>query len=122
MTTNTDAKTDGTAATDARVIVTGPDEHGLGDALETRGATVTRIPGIVNGDALEDAGIEAASILVLTDLAEASAIPVAKERNPAVQAVSYSHQSLPEYAKAQADLAVDPDLLSPDVVAEELLA
>ena len=119
--TSTDADTGELNTTNARVIVAGPDEHGLGDALEDRGASVSRIAGIVNGETLADAGIESAAILVLTDLGEASAIPVAKERNPDVRAVSYSQQTLPEYAKAQADLAVDPDLLSADVVAEELL-
>lgn len=120
--THSDTDAGGTEPTNARVILAGPDEHGLGDALEARGATVVRIPGIVNGETLAEAGIETATILVLTDLGEASAIPVAKERNPDVRAVSYSDRTLPEYAKAQADLAVDPALLSPDVVAEELLA
>ena len=119
--TSTDADAGELNPTNARVIVAGPDEHGLAAELESRGATVARIPGIVNGETLAEAGIESAAILVLTDLGEASAIPVAKEVNPDLRAVSYSHQSLPEYAKAQADLAVDPDLLSPDVVAEELL-
>lgn len=105
----------------AHVIVTGPDEHDLTAELEAHGAVVARINGIVNGETLDEAGIEDSAILVLTDLGEASAIPVAKERNPGVRAVSYSHQTLPEYVKGQADLAVDPDLLSPDVVAEELL-
>ncbi|AUX07709.1 hypothetical protein AArcSl_0051 [Halalkaliarchaeum desulfuricum] len=119
--TSTDADTAETNPTNARVIVTGPDEHGLAAELEDRGATVSRIPEIVNSETLAEAGIESAAILVLTDLGEASAIPVAKEHNPDVRAVSYSRQSLPEYAKAQADLAIDPDLLSADVVAEELL-
>lgn len=119
--TSIDPDADEQRTTNEQIIVAGPDEHGLGAELETRGATVSRIPGIVNGDSLTEAGIETASTLVLTDLGEASAIPVAKERNPGIRAVSYCHQALPEYAKAQADLAIDPDLLSVDVVAEELL-
>jgi len=39
-----------------------------------------------------------------------------------VRAVVYSRESLPEFAKGQADLAVDPALLAAEVVAEELAA
>jgi len=37
-----------------------------------------------------------------------------------VRAVVYSPESLPDFAAAQTDLAVDPALLAVDVVAEEL--
>ncbi|WP_277555212.1 DUF7126 family protein [Halobaculum limi] len=106
--------------TDHSAIVAGPDTEGLGTELESLDVPVTRIDGPVTGGRLDDAGIEETSLFVLTDLEEATGIAVAKERNPDVRAVVYSTDSLPEYAKGQADLAVDPDLLTADVVADEL--
>jgi len=103
------------------VIVSGPDPDGLGRELEDLGADVTYIEGIATDDSLRTAGIETASLLVLTDMEDASAIPIAKDINPDVRVVTYSRESLPEFARGQTDLAVDPSLLSPDVVAEELL-
>lgn len=105
----------------SNVIVAGPDEHGLGEAFEAEGATVTRIPDVVSAATLEDADIHDAAVLVLTDTGEATAIPIAKERNPDVRAVAYAEGSLPESMAAIADLSVDPRLMDPDVVAEELL-
>ncbi|XVH32380.1 DUF7126 family protein [Haloferacaceae archaeon DSL9] len=104
-----------------RVLITGPDADGLGDELAAAGADVVRLEGIVSAEALTDAGIEETDLLVLTDLSEATGIPVAKELHPAVKIVVYSSDSLPEFARGQADLAVDPALLGPDVVAAELL-
>lgn len=101
-------------------IVAGPDEDGLADALEGHDVPVTRLDGVVNGDALREADIDGAALFVLTDLEEATSIAVAKELNPDVRVVVYARESLPEFAAAQADLAVDPELLGPDVVAEEL--
>ncbi|AFK20321.1 CTP synthetase [Haloferax mediterranei ATCC 33500] len=102
-------------------IVAGTDPDGLGEALESEGANVVRITGIAAADSLDEAGIDEADLLVLTDMDDATAISVAKERNPDVRVVTYAHDSLPEFAKGQADLAVDPDLLAVDVVAEELV-
>ncbi|WP_253738280.1 DUF7126 family protein [Halohasta salina] len=101
-------------------IVAGSDPEGLVDALEAEGLSVTRITDTVSASTLDDAGIDDADLLVLTDVAEATGISVAKDRNPDVRAVVYSRESLPEFAKGQADLAVDPALLAADVVAEEL--
>ena len=103
-------------------IVAGPDPKGLGDALEAEGVGVVRIADTVSAATLEEAGIKAADLLVLTDVAEATGISVAKEQQPDIQAVVYSRESLPEFAKGQADLAIDPALLAADVVAEELAA
>jgi Trk K+ transport system NAD-binding subunit len=103
-------------------IVAGPDPEGLVDALETEGVDVVRITDTVSASTLDDAGIDAVDLLVLTDVAEATGISVAKDRNPDVRAVVYSRESLPEFAKGQADLAVDPALLAAEVVAEELAA
>ncbi|ESP88427.1 hypothetical protein K933_08207 [Candidatus Halobonum tyrrellensis G22] len=104
------------------MVVAGPDGDGIADALEARGAAVTRLDGVVTGERLDDAGIADATLYVLTDAAEATSIAVAKERNPDVRAVVYSDDALPEFAAAQTDLAVDPALLDADVVAEELVA
>jgi len=103
-------------------IVAGPDPDGLGDALAEEGFSVTRIEDVVSSSTLEAAGIDDAAMLVLTDVGEASGIPVAKELNPDVRVVVYSPQSLPEVATRQTDLAVDPALLDVSVVAEELAA
>ena len=106
----------------ATAIVAGPDPDGLGDALAEEGFTITRIKDLVSSSTLEAAGIDDAAMLVLTDVGEASGIPVAKELNPDVRVVVYSEQSLPEVATRQTDLAVDPALLDVSVVAEELAA
>jgi len=106
----------------ATAIVAGPDPDGLGDALAEEGFTITRIEDLVSSSTLEAAGIDDAAMLVLTDVGEASGIPVAKELNPDVRVVVYSEQSLPEVATRQTDLAVDPALLDVSVVAEELAA
>jgi len=103
-------------------IVAGPDPDGLGDALAEEGFSVTRIEDVVSATTLEGAGVDDAAMLVLTDMDEASGIPVAKELNPDVRVVVYTEQSLPDFAAAQTDLAVDPALLAVDVVAEELAA
>lgn len=104
-----------------RAIIAGPDPEGLADALANAGSAVERLEGVLTAEALEAAGVADADLLVLTEAAEATAIPVAKDLNADVRVVFYSHDSLPEFAKGQADLAVDPDLLGPDVVAEELV-
>ncbi|SFR54969.1 DUF7126 family protein [Halogeometricum limi] len=103
------------------VLIAGPDEDGLGDALTDLGVELVRVEGIANRDTLVDAGVETAETLVLTDMDDASSIPVAREANPNIRVVAYSRDSLPEYARGQADLSVDPDLLAADVVAEELV-
>lgn len=103
-------------------IVAGPDPDGLGDALTDEGFSITQIEDVVSSSTLEAAGIDDAAMVVLTDVGEASGIPVAKELNPEVRVVVYSEQSLPEVATRQTDLAVDPALLDVNVVAEELAA
>ena len=103
-------------------IVAGPDPNGLGEALEAEGLAVSRIADVVSTETLGEAGIETVDLLVLTDVGEATGISVAKDRNPDVRAVVYSRESLPEFAKGQTDLAVDPELLDVSVVAEELAA
>jgi voltage-gated potassium channel Kch len=105
-----------------KAIVAGDDVDGLGAALEAEGVETTSIDTPATADSMEAAGLADADLFVLTDLADATAIPLAKELNPDVRVVVYAHDTLPEFAKGQADLAVDPDLLGPEVVAEELVA
>jgi Trk K+ transport system NAD-binding subunit len=101
-------------------LVVGPDEDGLGAALSAAGEEVSRVEGVPDGDALRRAGADDADLFVLTDVGEATTIAVVKERNPDVRVVVYDDGSLPAFASGQADLAVDPALLGPETVAEEL--
>jgi Trk K+ transport system NAD-binding subunit len=101
------------------VIVAGTDDHDIADAIESEGHSVTRVD-IANRPALEEAGIHKASVLVLTEVQQATAIAVAKDINADLKVVIYSEGSLPDFASRQADLLVDPELLDPDAVAAEL--
>ncbi|MFC7323590.1 CTP synthetase [Halorubrum rutilum] len=105
----------------ALAVVAGPDEHGLGEELAALGVAVRRIDGLVTADALADAGIAEAAYFVLTDVEEATGIPIAKELNPDALAVTYAERSLPEFVAGVADLAVDPALMDAATVAEELV-
>jgi Trk K+ transport system NAD-binding subunit len=104
-----------------RAVITGPDEDGLGAALAERGVETRRVEGLATGESLGAAGIADADLLVVTSMRDATAIAVAKDANPDVRVVAYARESLPEYARAQADLAVDPALLDASVVADELV-
>jgi hypothetical protein len=104
-----------------KVVVAGADERGLGDALASRGATVSRVDGVLTAERLAEAGIDDADVYVLTDLEEATSIAVVGERNPNTRIVVYSDDSLPEFVRGITDLAVDPALVDASVVAEELL-
>ncbi len=103
------------------VVVAGPDPNGLTDHLSDRGADITAIEGLVTGPKLSEQDIESADLFVLTDLEQASAIPVALDHNPDLQVVTYDTTDLPAFATAQTDLAIDPSLLDPAMVADELL-
>lgn len=107
--------------TDEIAVVAGPDPDGLGDALEAQGVALSRVDGIANLPALEDAGIERADLYVLTDVGQATSIPVVMDSVGEIRVVVYSRESLPEFAKGGADLLIDPDLLDADTVAEELI-
>ena len=102
-------------------VVTGPDPEGLGDALEARGVSVARIDGAPNRPALEEGGISEADLFVLTDVGHTTSIPVALDLAADLRVVVYARESLPEFAKGQADLLVDPALLDAETVAEELV-
>jgi hypothetical protein len=102
-------------------VVAGPDEHGLGEELAALGVEIRRIDGLVTADALTDAGIADAAYFVLTDVEEATSIPIAKELNAGALAVTYADRSLPEFVAGVADLAIDPALMDAATVAEELV-
>jgi hypothetical protein len=101
-------------------IVVGLDADGLGDALEAEGVEVTRIEEWGTRPALEEAGITETDTLVLTVAKGATAIPIAKDLNENLRIVVYAADNLPDFARGQTDLIVDPQLLSVEAVAEEL--
>lgn len=102
-----------------QVIVAGHDGHDVATAVTAEGHTVERVD-LANRPALESAGVHDAEVLVLTEVQQATAIPVAKDINEDLRVVVYADGSLPDFARGQADLVVDPDLLDPETVAEEL--
>ncbi|GAA0226915.1 CTP synthetase [Haladaptatus pallidirubidus] len=105
-----------------RAVIAGPDEDGLGTALESQGVETAAVEGVASRPALEDAGVHDADLFVLTDVGQATAIAVAKDVNPKIRVVVYDDDTIPEFARNQAGLIVDPNLLSADAVAEELTA
>jgi hypothetical protein len=102
-------------------IVAGPDEDGLGDALEAEGVAITRVNGIVSRPALEEAGIASADLYVLTDVGQATTIPIVCDLNDEIRTVAYSTDTVPEFVRGQLDLAIDPQLMAATIVAEELV-
>jgi len=102
-----------------RVILTGTDQYDLGGAIVDAGHDLTRVD-IGNRDALEAASIETADVYVLTELRQATSIPVARELHPGVTVLAYDDGSLPDFASGQADLVLDPALFDPADVAAEL--
>ncbi|MCT9097717.1 DUF7126 family protein [Haloarchaeobius sp. HME9146] len=105
-----------------KAIFAGVDEHALVAALEAEGIEVTVIPDVANRPALEEAGILEADLFVLTDVGQATSIPIAKTMNPDVRIVAFTDDSLPEFVSGQEVLAIDPALLDAEAVAEELAA
>lgn len=104
-----------------KAILVGPD-RGLESAFAAEGVRTVRIEGPATGAALVDAGVEEADLLVVTDVAEATAVPVAKDLNPGLRAVIYAADTMPEFVRGQVDFAVAPAVFSPEVLAEELAA
>nr|WP_254538148.1 CTP synthetase [Halomarina sp. BCD28] len=103
-----------------RAIIVGDDPDGVGDALEDHGVEVTHATGTGNRDALTDAGVVDADLLIVTDVGLATSIPVAREDNGDIRVVVYSRDSIPEFARTSAELILDPELMDPETVAEEL--
>ena len=102
-----------------QVTIAGPDDAAIADAIEAEGHEVSIAP-IGNRPGLEEAGIHEADVYLLTDLEQATSIAVAKDLNDDVRVVVYAEGSLPDFASRQTDLVVDPNLLGPEAVAEEL--
>jgi hypothetical protein len=102
-----------------KVVLVGSDPDRMVDALESEGHSVT-IADVGNRPGLEEAGVLDAEVYLLTELSQATSIVVAKDLNPGLRVVVYAEGSLPDFASRQTDLVVDPKLLSPDAVAEEL--
>lgn len=102
-----------------QVTIAGPDDAAIADAVENEGHDIAIAP-IGNRPGLEEAGIHDADVYLLTDLDQATSIAVAKDLNDDVRVVVYAEGSLPDFASRQTDLVVDPNLLGPDAVAEEL--
>ena len=102
-----------------RVIVAGADDYDIATAVAAEGHSVTRVD-LANRPALEEAGVHDADALVLTEVRQATSISVARDLNEDIDVVVYADGSLPDFARGQADLVVDPALLDPATVAEEL--
>ncbi len=105
----------------SEVVVAGGDPDGVGDALEARGAVVRQAAGTANRPALEEAGIVEADTFVITDAGLATAVPIAKDLNPEVRIVMYCRDAVPEFVKGQAGHIIDPDVLDPATVADEIV-
>lgn len=102
-------------------VFAGDDADGLAEALADEGVDVRFVDGVAARPALEEAGLLEADLFVLTDVGQATAIPIARDLTEDLQVVVYSGESLPDFVAASEVLQVDPALLSPDAVAEELL-
>jgi Trk K+ transport system NAD-binding subunit len=101
------------------VIVAGVDEEDVGSAIEAEGHEVVAVD-VANRPSLEEAGIHETETFVLTEIEQATAIAIAKDLNPDLRVVVYASGSLPDFARRQTDLVVDPKLLDAETVAEEL--
>lgn len=103
-----------------RIVVTGPDPAGVADRLIAAGRQVNRIPDRATRSRLEAAGIDGAVALILTDPADGTAIPIAKELESSVRIIVYATGQVPEFARHQADLLLDPDVVPLDLLIDEL--
>lgn len=101
-------------------IVIGPDTDGLGDALNDAGISTSHVEGTASRNELVEADLETADLLAVTDAGLATSIPIAREANPDIRVIVYDRDSIPEFARATAGLIVDPDLMNPETIAEEL--
>ncbi|CAI49077.1 uncharacterized protein NP_1972A [Natronomonas pharaonis DSM 2160] len=105
----------------SEVVIAGPDPEGLGEALEAEGASVSHADGTATRPDLEDAGIVDADVFVVTDAGLATSVPIAVDSNPDIRIVMYTRDSVPEFVKGQAGHIIDPAILDPETVAEELV-
>lgn len=105
----------------SEVVIIGSDEYDLTGRFADAGVRAIRLDGQPIGADLEEAGIDDAGAIVLTEAGLATVISVAKERNPALSVVLYAAGRLPPFASRQADLAVDPQLVDPDDVVDAVV-
>lgn len=103
-----------------KAIVAGDDRDGLGGALAAAGVEVVRLDGVATRPALEEAGVHDVDLFVLTDVGQATAIPIARDLAEDLRVVVYADEALPEFVSASRVVRIDPGLLDPDAVAEEL--
>ena len=101
------------------VVLVGSDPTDIAAALDAAGHSAT-VADVGNRPGLEEAGIHDAEVYLLTEMEQATSIAVAKDLNPDLRVVVYAEGSLPDFASRQTDLVVDPNLLGPEAVAEEL--
>jgi hypothetical protein len=104
-----------------KAVVAGTDTHDIGAALASAGVEVSTVD-VANRPGLEAAGVHEADLYVLTEARQATSISVAKDLDGDLHVVVYAEDSLPDFARGQADLVIDPELLDPAAVAEELAA
>ncbi|QLK24868.1 CTP synthetase [Natrinema zhouii] len=109
------------STTTPTAVVAGPDEDGIGAALESEGVDVTRLTGVLSRPQLEEAGIVAADLYVLTDTGQATTIPIACDLNDGLRTVVYARDTVPEFIRGQLDIAIDPRLMDASIVADELV-
>lgn len=103
-----------------RFVVAGPDPVGVADRLIAAGREVNRIPERATRSRLEAAGIDGAVALILTDPADGTAIPIANELESSVRVIVYATGQVPAFARHQADLLLDPDVVPLELLIEEL--
>lgn len=103
-----------------KAIIVGP-VNDIGPALESEGVEIEVIEEFANRPALESAGVVDSDLLVVTNVEQATAIPVARDLTDSITVVVYGFDSVPEFVRGQADLIIDPNALSADAVAEELV-
>ena len=104
----------------SQIIVGGDGGTELVGSLREEGFAIDRVPAPVTARALEDSGIGEAAMFVLTDVDEATSIPIARELNAGLDVIVLSRTSLPEFASPIADLVVHPDAIDPSMLVEEL--
>jgi len=101
------------------VVVAGTDDYDIADAIAAEGYDVADVD-VANRPALEEAGLVDGKVYVLTEVEQATSIPVVRDLNPDLKIIVYADGSLPDFARGQADLMLDPELFDPEDVAAEL--
>ncbi len=101
-------------------LIAGPDDYDIAGELTAQGVSVTHIDGVITRPKLEEAGVETVDLYVLTDVSQATTIPIVYDLNDTARLVAYASDTIPEFVRGQIDLAIDPRIVSVSVLAEEL--